>query len=231
MNSSPRRSSPLAAVLSDHGSAVLHEQPVALTEPSAAVADPEALTICDASVFPRFQVSGPGAGAWLEQQGVALPDALFGWTPQDPDGICLRTGRNEYLIEDGPVGSRVGMLARQLGAGRDGVYGLSRQDAQILLRGAQVSEVLAQVCGVDFREPGERLVFTRLAGVSAVVLPPQPEQPWFRMWVDATHAVYLWQTLLQIVQEMGGDVSHLASFFPTCSDLSQSSAQAEEHPQ
>lgn len=224
----PMRTSPLSQQLESQATRLaLVQEMNTVVEARNEAGSATALTLCDASALPRFGVCGPRAARWLTDQAVAVPRTVLGTQALPPDGLCLRTGQAEFIVEDGPEGTAAADLARALGSGLDGVYPVLRQDAQILLRGEQACDVLAQVCGVNFRAPGDRLVFTRLAGVSCAVLPPGA-RPWFRIWVDATHAVYLWQTLLQIVRELDGGVSGLASFFPRCSHRSTSPAHAKE---
>jgi sarcosine oxidase gamma subunit len=76
--------------------------------------------------------------------------------------------------------------------------------------------VLAQTCGIDFEQaPPRQVILTRLAGVTCAIL-PQPEQDTevYRLWVDHSHGIYLWQTLVQISDELGGRVIGAACFYP-----------------
>ena len=225
---SPMRTSPLSAVVESHATRLAVVQDMTTAVEARNETDPgQGLTLCDASALPRFGVCGPRATEWLAEQAVAVPETILAVQSLPPDGLCLRVGQSEFIVEDGPEGTAASELSRALGPGLDGVYPVLRQEAQILLRGHRASEVLAQVCAVDFRDPADQLFFTRLAGVSCALLPLR-SQACFRIWVDATHAVYLWQTLLQIVRELDGGVSGLASFFPRCSHRSKSPAHAKE---
>jgi sarcosine oxidase subunit gamma len=52
---------------------------------------------------------------------------------------------------------------------------------------------------------------TQMAGVSCAVLPRQlgAVRAW-QLWADGTYGPYLWETLLQIVRELGGDAVGLS---------------------
>jgi len=219
MSNTPDRISPLHDVLAALNPRVgtLHGMPVVLdfgNAPAEAQRLPR-LALCDASAFPRFGVTGKGAEAWLKANGVPVPGPVYGNAALPADGLCLRLGRNEFVIEDGCEGELVGQLWSTLGTGGDGVYPVLRQEAQFLLSGVQAWKVLAQACGYDFRTPGEGLVFTRIAGVSCSVLHQAPaDYPIFRLWLDPSQGVYLWEALLEIVRDMDGGLAGIASFYP-----------------
>ena len=51
----------------------------------------------------------------------------------------------------------------------------------------------------------EDTVYTRIAGGNGGVLPQsQGEATYYALWLDPSYAVYLWETLLEIVTELGG---------------------------
>jgi hypothetical protein len=53
----------------------------------------------------------------------------------------------------------------------------------------------------------------RLAGAGCVVLPLAERSPCYRIWIDPTMAVYLWETLVEICGELGGAVVGAAAVF------------------
>ena len=77
-----------------------------------------------------------------------------------------------------------------------------------MLGGDRVSEVLAQVCNVNFAalDIGQRpVVMTLMVGVSVLVLPQQqPDGAIYRIWCDPSFGTYLWETLEEVVQKMPG---------------------------
>lgn len=205
-------------------SAVLRDMRVALDygDPAREAEHLSRLALCDASLFPRIGVIGKAASDWLAGMGVSVPGAIHETLALEPDGLCQRLGRHEFVIEDGLEGTMVERLARALGTGSDAVYPIEHQDAQLWLSGERAPEVLAQTCGYDFRTPGDALVFTRIAGVSCSVLhQAHVDAPHFRLWLDPTYAEYLWETLLEIVREMGGGPAGLANFHPRVDDKAE----------
>ena len=75
---------------------------------------------------------------------------------------------------------------------------------------------MAQTCGLDLREPvASRVVLTRVAGVSTIVLPERiRDEAGFRLWVDPSYAHYLWHQLVKISESLGGRVVGAGRFFP-----------------
>ncbi len=76
--------------------------------------------------------------------------------------------------------------------------------------------MLAQTCGIDFDGTGQdRLIFTRVAGVSAAILPESiGAVSVFRFWIDASYAIYLWETLFEICDSLGGSLIGATCLFP-----------------
>ena len=90
-----------------------------------------------------------------------------------------------------------------------------REDATLLLCGLRALDLLAQCCGYDFsRSPSARLVYTRIAGVSCGILPQQVGgNPVYRIWFDPSYAIYLWETLAEIADGLGGGAVDAAAIF------------------
>jgi hypothetical protein len=101
----------------------------------------------------------------------------------------------------------VSQILQQHAGGSPGVYRVQRQEAALLLSGARANDVLVETCGYDFRQPGNRLIMTRVAGVSCAILPIEAGGiSMFRLWLDYSYGVYLWEALYEIVRDHGGDV-------------------------
>lgn len=174
------------------------------------------LALCDCSALSKLGVKGPDAATWLGKRGIGVPDGAFESGGLADGGVVVNLTGGEFFAESGPASETVPMLAAHLGQGQSGVARVQRQDATFLLSGSRARQVLAQTCGIDFDQaPPRRLILTRLAGVTCAVL-PQPEQDIevYRLWVDHSHAVYLWQALVQISGELGGRVIGAACFYP-----------------
>ena len=104
----------------------------------------------------------------------------------------------------------------RLGTSSGQVFRVERQEATFLLVGGCAIDVLSQTCGVNFGEetPG-RLVLSRVAGVSCGIFPDTVgELTAFRCWIDAGYAAYMWETLLQICEELGGTVIGAGCIYP-----------------
>lgn len=173
------------------------------------------LALCDVSCFPRMSVKGPGTVSWLEQMQVPVPETVYSCLLLEDDGLVIRTDRQEVFLEDGPQSHIVSRLTEQLASGVSSLLRVERQDAAFLLSGSKANQVLAETCGFDFREPGIQLVMTRVAGVSCALLPLRTAGvPVYRIWLDGSYGVYLWEALLEIIHEHGGDAVGLACFYP-----------------
>lgn len=177
------------------------------------------LALCDLSALPKQGYKGPGTADWLNAQGVTLPQGMYDTLPLTDGGIVVRIGSDEFLLESGVTGQTVADL--QTKPVSAGVYDLARADATILIGGTQAKQVMLQTCGVNFAvEPAGRVVYSRVAGVSAAILPqPSEDIDRFRLWVDYSYAPYLWRTLVEIAEELGGRVVGAAAVYPQLAGL------------
>jgi sarcosine oxidase subunit gamma len=177
----------------------------------SAAADDDAvrtLGLCDLSPLAKLGLKGPNASVWLQEQGATLPASIFEALHFIDDGWIVRLGSDEFLLENGFEGDWIAQLDANLGRGRPGVTRIERQEATFLITGTRAPEVLAQSCGINFHEvPEIRLVITRVAGVNCSILTEGGNDlPRYRLWVDPTYAVALWNSLEQISRELGGQV-------------------------
>ena len=189
--------------------------PIALHfgEPEAEAAAARTLGLCDQSALPKLGLKGPGAAAWLTRKELKPPKEIYDSGPLPDGGLVMRNGTHEFFLESGFAARSVPKLAEALGSARSGVHRVERQDATFVLCGERAWEVLAQTCGVNVRdaEPG-RLVLTRVAVVSCGILPQEIDgNVQFRLWVDPSTALYLWETLAQITEDLGGRIVGAAS--------------------
>ena len=167
----------------------------------ASEGDVRSLAIADVSCFAKAGLKGPRAAAWLAERSIPVPSRANTWTGD----LIARLGETEFFLE-GDAAGKVGDAASQ------GVYPVLRQDTAIALAGARVHEVLLETCSFNFAaiDP-DALVMTSMVGVPVLVI---AQQPLIRIWADPTFGPYLWQTLLGIVQELGGGPAGLSSLFP-----------------
>jgi len=174
------------------------------------------LALSDASCLPRMGVKGPQAEQWLRSQGVEIPLGVNAWTRGNDGMLIARLARSEFFLEDRMGGTSVERLSATLRPA-PGVYPVTRQDAALVLTGALVNELLVQTCNVDFqhwRLEQPTVVMTSMVGVSVLILwHPLKAQPCYRIWCDGTFGPYLWETLLEIARELGGEAIGLESLF------------------
>ncbi len=166
------------------------------------------LGLCDLSPLAKLGVRGPAAAAWLQDQGIAAFDSIYDAQRLADGGWGVRTGANDFFFESGSECHVLAALDEALGRGTPEVVRVERQEATFLLTGSKTPELFAQTCAIDFREavPG-RVLMTRVAGVNCVILPEGTrEVPRYRIWVDASYAVSLWEMLYEICHELGGQL-------------------------
>jgi sarcosine oxidase subunit gamma len=182
-----------------------HESQGADTEQAAC----SQLTLRDMSGVPMLEVKGPGAAGWLQARDLPVPARIYAGDVIGENGWITRTGREEYLLR-GAVGSQLPDLAEDVAHGvyRHGVLISSRQDALFLLTGQRIGELMAQSCGLDYAAITPRqTVLSRIAAVSCGLLKDQMEDnPVCWLWLDPSHGLYLWEQLVQIIQELDGVV-------------------------
>lgn len=175
----------------------------------AAEGDVRDLAIADVSCFAKSGLKGPRAAAWLAERGIPVPARPNTWV----GGLIARLAETEFFLEGGSADE----IARALENAPQNVYPVPRQDTAIALAGKRMNEVLLHACSVDFSSINakEALVMTTMAGVPVLVIPQQRDGlPVMRIWADPSFGPYLWETLLEIVQELGGGPAGLASLFP-----------------
>lgn len=204
------RTSPLhdrLTALEPEWSAV-NDMRIVLRIPGDEAAKLTAVAIADLSCLNRTGLKGPLAAQWLQSQGIAVPAQPNTWTPLPEGGVIARLARTEFFIEDGAAGDMVSRVNAALKTGVAGVYPVIRQDAEIVLAGNRVNELLVQTCNVNFTGFGaeERVaVMTSMVGVGVLAIRQDYRRlPGYRIWCDATYAPYLWETLLGIAGEIGG---------------------------
>ena len=219
MSQKPQLQSPVKAALEplDPKWTQIQGMVTALSFRSSAIesASRATLALCDVSCLARVSFKGPDAVRWLKRLGILVPETVYEYSVWSDGGLIIRTDGQEVLLEDGPEGCGVAGVREQYGPDCSGVYRLERQEAEFVLCGAQANNVFLETCGYDFRQPGNRLVMTRVAGVSCAVLPTESAGvPTFRLWLDCSYSVYLWEALDEIVRDHGGDVIGIGSVFP-----------------
>jgi sarcosine oxidase subunit gamma len=130
---------------------------------------------------------------------------------QDRDdswNVVGRLGFTEFFVEERGEAAGVAALEQLTAENFAGAYPVLREDLGLVLGGDRVTEVLAQVCNVNFNalDIGQRpIVMTLMVGVSVLVLPQQQlDGAIYRIWCDPSFGTYLWETLEEVVQKMPG---------------------------
>lgn len=197
---------------------LLHGMEVALEYASAEIEHKRKanLGICDVSGFPRFGVKGRNVVQWLKEHKVEIPAEANSWVQQG-DTLVLRLGLNEFLVEDQLEGKACAALDGAVQPKAYGVYKVPRNDTALVLSGSHVLELFAEVCAIDLRPqvlPPNGVVMTQMAGVSVTVLRQKFNgEDVYRLWCDGTYGPYLWDTLLEIAEEMGGGAVGLSCHY------------------
>lgn len=163
------------------------------------------LGLVDLSHLARTGFKGPGAAALLQSLGHELPDPNA-WKPSANGGLIARLATSEFFVEDLNGNATVTAIERALAKPPEGVCPVPRQDAALALTGSRVNELLVQTCNVNFQEvSGEVVVMTMMVGVAVQALRQTiGGVACQRIWCDPSFAPYLWNTLAEIAEELGG---------------------------
>ncbi len=168
----------------------------------------EVLGLGDVSGLQKLGLKGPAAETWLASSGLDVPADIFATRQLPEGGMIARFGAREFFLEDGIANLSLPALAAKIDSHESGLYRVEHQEATFVLTGHRALEVLAQTCGINFVEAlPDKVIFTRVSGVSCGILPERlREIPAYRLWVDPSYAVYLWETLAEICASLGGAV-------------------------
>jgi sarcosine oxidase subunit gamma len=174
----------------------------------------EAAWLAEALPQRRVGIKGPRAAEALKQLRLAVPARPNCWAPmhdqdrEDSWNIVGRLGFTEFFVEERGEAAGVAALEQLTAGDFAGAYPVLREDLGLVLGGDRVTEVLAQVCNVNFNALviGQRpIVMTLMVGVGVLVLPQQqPDGAIYRIWCDPSFGTYLWETLEEVVQKMPG---------------------------
>jgi sarcosine oxidase subunit gamma len=169
--------------------------------------------MADAASLVRVGLKGPRAADWLAEAKIRVPAQSNTWSLLDAAnsswGMVARLGSTEFFLEEEGSNPRLRVLTDALADGAPQVYPVLRQDRALVLGGAGVESILAQVCNVDFAAldlAAQPAVLTLMIGVAVVVVPqPHGTGRRYRIWCDPSFGHYLWSTLEGILGESGGE--------------------------
>jgi sarcosine oxidase subunit gamma len=174
------------------------------------------LAMCDLSALPKLGVKGASAERFLAEQSIDTPDEVYESQLLADNSLIVRVGSDEFFLEAGVNSETVSQVAAALESSSLDCIRVERQEATFLLIGSRVFDVMAQTCGINLREaPSGKALYTRVAGVSCCVFPGDLEgHPTLRIWVDNSYALYLWESLVEIIEELDGTIVGAASLYP-----------------
>lgn len=174
------------------------------------------LGLCDLSGLSKLGIKGRDSASWLESKNIDVPAAVYESSRLADDGLIVRIATDEFFLESGISNQTVPTLSSESESLSGHVFRVERHEATFLLVGTRAIDVLAQTCGINFEEAVlRRLIYSRVAGVSCGILPDSiGELPAYRLWIDPSYAVYVWETLEQICHDLGGKAVGAGCLFP-----------------
>jgi sarcosine oxidase subunit gamma len=169
------------------------------------------LALIDFSVATRIGFRGTNARDHLDAAKFSVPSKLN--TMQQDEGaslMTLRLSENEYWVLDGST--TMGGTLEELTAHHtpDNCYRLYCQNshAWFMLTGQYIEQTMAKICGVDLRKssfPPGNIVQTSVARVNAIIVRHEVNEiPVFSILSDSSSAEYLWDSLLDAMNEFDG---------------------------
>lgn len=175
------------------------------------VASARWLALADLSVLPRIGFKGAEAPEWLRANGCDLPARPNQAKRQADGAIVARLSEQEHLLLSSLTGGGIEPFASRWSMDL-GIrcYLLPRADSHFwfVLSGRHTSPTLAKVCGVDLRTHKFRdgsIAQTSIASVNAVIVRSDlGDTPAFHLLADIASAEYLWNALLDAMEELGG---------------------------
>lgn len=171
------------------------------------------LALIDLSTLPRDGLKGRESGDWLIERGFAIPGEPNSATRQAEGSLMLRLSREEFLLLSDPISTKPAVLNMgadtAFAAGRR-VYSLIRRHSHcwFALTGEHAAATFAKLCGVDLRPAAfsnRQVAQTSVARVSAIICRADISAGrCFYILSDVSAAEYLWEALLDAMQEFGG---------------------------
>lgn len=182
------------------------------------------LGLADLSPLARTGFKGAGTVDWLEGQGVKVPAENNLAARQEGGALAARLAPAEVLIL-GAAGADEGLPARleeawqgeSLPPERPRGFPVPRRDSHacFIVAGEKAPVMFAKLCAVDLRLdkfPDLAVAQTSIARLSAIVIRCDREgTPAFHLLADSASAEYLWDCLIDAMEEFGGRPVGLAA--------------------
>jgi sarcosine oxidase, subunit gamma len=178
--------------------------------------------LIDLTHLSRVGFRGADAHEYLQKRGYSTPSLPNTFLEQIDGSVVGRLSAAEYIILGSikDFGARVSELESSWQLDETKLnYMLPRQDshAWLMLTGESVAMVMAKLCGVDLMEeafkPGH-IVQTSVARVNAIVFNVSDTAcPKFTILCDRSASLYLWEVLIDAMQEFEGQIIGINHLF------------------
>ena len=171
--------------------------------------------LIDLTHLSRVGFRGTEARGYLNQQGFSTPERPNTLMIQVDGNVVGKLSTTEYIVLGSlqDFGEGVAHLEAKWSMQEDiSNYLLPRQDshAWFMLTGEAIVFVMAKLCGVDLSEDAFKsgqIAQTSVARVNAIVLNvSDADCPKFSILCDRSASLYLWEVLLDAIQEFEGKV-------------------------
>ncbi len=148
-----------------------------------------------------LRIQGPQAVSFLVENGISCPGEIFAVSragTDDSSTLVARIGSADVIVQSDRDGTRIDGL-RVAAANAQGVLATPDEGARLRLSGPDADRVWRQTCGVEVETaPVDRLIYTRVAGVSCAILPEAGTSGRsYQVWVDYSLAPAVWESLAE----------------------------------
>lgn len=166
---------------------------------------PDADTLCLLELTRRglLHIRGVEAEAALQ-----VPGLNIGGVAVQPDGLLIRTRRDEFSLLTRTPQKSLAWLEHAVGARRVTLTDITHGRCALLVRGHAAPEMLTKVCALDFSNPhfpNMHAAQSSLAKVRTLIVRADVAQtPAYALVVDRSLAAYLWGVVFDAMHEFGG---------------------------
>lgn len=170
-------------------------------------------SLLDLSVVSRTGFRGINAEQHLQNAGLPVPSKPNQNLSGNNGELVLRLSQKEFWVLDGPTNQSDSIdKLNQYKLPSADCYPLFCQDshAWFMLVGPHLSDIMAKLCGVDLRSdvfPLGTIAQTSVARVNAIIVSHEVNSvPAFSLLSDSASSEYLWDALLDAMQEFNGSI-------------------------
>ena len=193
--------------------------PLSVSDKEIEIECTKQLALCDLTAFNRVGFRGGNINTWAEEQhNIVLPEANRSLKTQQ-GFIVARLSHTEILILDDIEDQRKGFTSILKKTGHDSllkyhpdIYYLPRQDSHscFMLSGEHCAAMFSKLCAVDLRVSkfsNMSVAQTSMARASVIIIRWDfAETPGYFVLMDSSLAEYLWNCLLDAMQEFDGKI-------------------------